>query len=49
MLGCPRPVPETCLSHQFLLGKCFPELAWGPSCVGSAGIGIKGEVIGSVF
>ena len=22
---------ETCLSHQFLLGKCLPELAWGPS------------------
>ena len=27
---------ETCLSHQFLLGKCLPELAWGPSCVALA-------------
>ena len=25
---------ETCLSRQFLLGKCLPELAWGLSCVG---------------
>ena len=25
---------ETCSSRQFLLGKCLPELAWGPSCVG---------------
>lgn len=27
---------ETCLSHQFSLGKCLPERAWGPSCVALA-------------
>ena len=24
------------VSHQFLLGKCLPELVWGPSCVALA-------------